>query len=125
MHKGSISKKAALVAAAAAFVSVGFAQTASAGTSEVTYHGTHAQVDTAPGNGAAGWVWVYGSKESHATGGSIEYQLKDGTTHSLTAARGETASQNTNSGIKGFRACTNSYIDGYDIKSCSTWRYFS
>lgn len=63
--------------------------------------------------------------ESSATGGQVEYQLTNGGTGTLEVGRGQSASKDPGSKIKAFRACTNYYIDGYPIKGCSSWAYFS
>lgn len=124
MKQKRLAKRVAFVAAAVASAGAFLVQPASAAQVDAYFHGTHAAVDNNPGDGAAGWVWVYGSTESGTIGGSIQYQYWDGSIHELTVGRGATASRDTSSGIKGFRACTNNYIDGYDFQACGGWTYF-
>lgn len=124
MMKKRTAKRATFVAAAAAFAGAILATPASAAQVDAYYHGTHAAADNSPGSGAAGWVWVYGSTEAHATQGSVQYQLWDGSTGELTVDRGKSASRNTGSDVKAFRACYSIYVDGYDFPSCGSWVYF-
>lgn len=124
MPRKSLARKAALAAGMAAIAGALFAQPAFAAQSDVYYHGTHASADTSPGNGAPGWVWVYGSTESGSLGGSVNYQYWDGSTHKLSVGRGASASMNTSASIKGFQACWSYRVEGYDFESCSAWHYF-
>lgn len=124
MVKKKIAKRMAFVAASAAFAAVVVAQPASAAQVSAYYQGTHAAVDNSPGNGSAGWVWVYGSTQGTALSGSIDYRLWDGSSGSLTARTGQTQSRNTNSDIREFRACTNRTIDSFPVSSCGAWVSF-
>ncbi|MFF4796296.1 hypothetical protein ACFY2M_43200 [Streptomyces sp. NPDC001276] len=81
-------------------------------------------MDNSPGSGDPGWVWVYGSTESGATGGAIKYKLWDGTSGQLDANRGKTNSAGTNSAIKQFQACINFSTDGWSYQSCGAWVTF-
>ncbi|MBE8478402.1 hypothetical protein [Streptomyces justiciae] len=118
------AKRAAFVAASAAFAGALLTQTAFAAQVDAYWHGTHAAVDNNPGSGSAGWVWVYGSTEYKATGGVIKYKLWDGSSGQLDANRGKTNSAGTGSDIRQFQACTNFYIDGYDYQTCGDWVTF-
>ncbi|SCF76085.1 hypothetical protein GA0115259_102163 [Streptomyces sp. MnatMP-M17] len=124
MKRENPSKRMTFVAAVAACVGVLFVQPAFAAQTEISFQGTRAAVDNSPGNGAAGWVWVYGSSQLGSLGGSVGYRLWDGTEGELAAAKGKTASKSTNSSIKEFRACFMYQVDGFDLKSCSAWRSF-
>ncbi|MEV4346271.1 hypothetical protein AB0J83_17515 [Actinoplanes sp. NPDC049596] len=93
--------------------------------SSATFHGTSVAADNNPGSGSAGWVWVYGSAEYKATGGTIEYEKWDGSKDELSVGRKGSQSRDLNQKVKGFRACTNWYIDGYDLRTCGDWYYFA
>ncbi|MFF4248792.1 hypothetical protein ACFYY2_30605 [Streptomyces sp. NPDC001822] len=119
-----IAKKVAVFAAAAACTGVMFAQPASATQTGLEYWGTQVAVDNNPGNGAKGWVWVYGTTHSETVGGAIVYQLFDGTTHELDAWGGQTASANTSGPIKGFKACFSDISPaGAWTNHCGNWRW--
>ena len=124
MRRTRITPRAAVVAVATAFACLLTAEPALAAQVTVSYHGTDAAADNSPGNGAAGWVWVHGSTEYKAVGGTIEYQHWDGTRGELSAGRGASASESLGKSVKGFRACIDSYVDGYDFRSCGSWSWF-
>jgi hypothetical protein len=119
--KNRIAKKAAFVVAAAAFAGGLFTQPASAAQTDVYWWGTHAAVDNNPGNGAAGWVWVYGTTHEETVGGAIVYQLFDGKTYELDAWGGQSVSANTNTPIKGFKACFSDMYSGSWTNHCGNW----
>ncbi|MET8042239.1 hypothetical protein ABZU25_15435 [Micromonospora sp. NPDC005215] len=112
-----------VVAAVAAALTVALAQPALAAAS-ISHHQTQAQADNNPGKGTA-WVWVYSGKESGATGGRVEYTLTNGASGDLAVGRGQSASKDPGGKVRAIRACTTYYVDGYDIKACSSWASFS
>lgn len=122
MKKTEFAAKAAATAAmAATLASLAFAQPAAAAQVNSSYGNTQAAIDNSPGNGAAGWVWVY----TIATRGSIEYQLwGDSTTWELVVPYGKSASRSTPSDVRGFRPCRWSIFEGVEYKSCGNWTYF-
>lgn len=111
---------------AAAAVSLGLmaVQPASAAQTDLYWWGTHAAVDNNPGNGAPGWVWVYGTTHAETSGGAIVYQLFDGKTYELDAWGGQTASAYTSTPVKGFKACYSDFISGSWTNHCSGWHWF-
>jgi hypothetical protein len=113
-------KRTAIVASVVALAGVLSAGPAAAATS-IKFHGTEAQVDNNPGNGAAGWVWVYGSTEYRVVEGFVEYKFDDGVVHVLRIGRGKSASRSTSSAIQSFRACTFRVIDGFPVNNCGEW----
>ncbi|WP_030486983.1 hypothetical protein [Micromonospora chokoriensis] len=123
MSKSSLLKRVSVATAVAAALTVTMAQPAFAASS-ISHHQTQAQADNNPGQGTA-WVWVYSGNEANATGGQVEYQLTNGGSGTLAVGHGKSASKDPGGKIKAFRACTNYYIDGYPIKGCSSWAYFS
>lgn len=64
------------------------------------------QVDTAPGNGAASWVWVYSA--SWTNGGAAMVRYVDGSSDWFQTDYGTAQSWNTSKKIASFTAC--SYI---------------
>lgn len=116
-------KALSVVAAVSCAVAVSWAQPALAAAT-LKYHDTQVQVDNNPGSGNA-WVWVYAGKEYSATGGSVQYQLTNGNSGSLYANYGKSASTDPGSDVKGFRACTDYFVDGYSFSACSEWAWLS
>jgi hypothetical protein len=115
--------KATMVAVTAALTGVLVAQPASAAQEDYYYNGTHAAVDNHPGNGAASWVWVYGSTIKGASGGTIQYQLTDLSGGGLSVGRGKTAYRNNRLPVRAFRACMDWNADGEYGQSCGSWRF--
>ncbi|GAA0357030.1 hypothetical protein GCM10009530_02800 [Microbispora corallina] len=124
MTSRKLARKAAYVAAAAAFAGALVAQPASAAQVTAKYRTVEVAVDNSPGNGAAGWVWVWAGAGDGTIRGTIEYQFSDGYVHSLSTGVGYSKSQSTSSKIKGFRACRTIRVEGYEIDSCGSWNYF-
>ncbi|WP_143194354.1 hypothetical protein [Micromonospora sp. CB01531] len=122
MRKKWIAKKAAFIATAAAFMVALFSAPASAAAYDVYYYETHAQADNSPGNGAASWVWVYNGGGFGVVAGSVDYQLRDGSSGSL-VVYGSAASRSLNSDVRQIRACQEwvNYNTGLFYWTCSGW----
>ncbi|WP_143194353.1 hypothetical protein [Micromonospora sp. CB01531] len=122
MRKKWIAKKAAFIATATAFMVVLFSAPASAAAYDAYYYNTHAQADNSPGNGAASWVWVWNGGGSGVAGGSVDYQLMDGSSGSLEVSGGYSASRSLNSDVTQFRACQGWARSAYYTQwLCSDW----
>ncbi|GGM18487.1 hypothetical protein GCM10010129_73340 [Streptomyces fumigatiscleroticus] len=109
-----------LVAAIILFLgTVVFVQPASAAKYSAAYGGVQAELDTAPGNGYASWIWLYvpGSVAS----GRVEYKFFDGTRGTKYTEPDTTDTWNFDQKVETIRACAYTYFDTNYYWICSAW----
>ncbi|GAA0591718.1 hypothetical protein GCM10009534_27490 [Kribbella sandramycini] len=113
-----------VVAAASAAVAVTLAvQPAFAAVVQIDRFGATVQLDTAPGNGAPSWVWVYGAGDNWAISTRAQYMyVGSKTIHTLQVGRRKSASVSTPEEVRAIRACVLvKYPRHKEFWSCSEW----
>ncbi|MFD1277850.1 hypothetical protein ACFQ51_55550 [Streptomyces kaempferi] len=86
-----LAKRLSVIAATVALAGGAAMQPASAAQLYTEYYGTQVRVDNDPGDGAASWIWVYGSTEQGATGTKVEILYSPTHTGVLGVGPGEAA----------------------------------
>ncbi|MER6540700.1 hypothetical protein ABT215_44570 [Streptomyces sp900105755] len=124
------AKRLAIVAATIALAGMAAMQPASAVQRYASQNwdgsGAQAELDTAPGDGAQSWVWVYQPSGQGVFKGSVDYMYADGSWDSLLVDAGQAAAADVSTPVIGIRAC--SYMseepqDGGPWWHCGDWSW--
>ena len=118
-----IARRIIVMTAAVAAAIVLAVQPAFATVLQINRYGAIVQLDTAPGNGAPSWVWVYGSPASYSPATRAQYMyVGSNTIHTLEVRRRESAAVSTPEEVRAIRACIMfKYPRIEAIWSCTEW----
>ncbi|MFJ6837909.1 hypothetical protein [Streptomyces sp. NPDC091209] len=120
MRNTRLAKRLSVITATVALAGIAAMQPASAAQLYLEFDGTQVQVDNDPGDGAASWIWEYGSTWNGATMSHVDIMYSNFSYGALEVQPGEAAAIDLRRDVQAVSVCT--VFNGSNWQ-CTDWQF--